>query len=470
MSTIATGVQEGNRSAGEWPDSWQVLTHGIRSGRYTDPAFARLEYEKLWSRVWQVAARLDEIPEAGDYTTYDVGDQSVLIVRVDADTIKAYHNACPHRGTALSPGGCGHFAGGKIICPFHGWRWDTSGRNEFVLERQEFRGGKLANSDVALREVKHVVFAGFVFINLDPNPESFDDFIAPVRQLLENLAISEMRNYWWKAIPVPANWKVAQEAFFEGYHVPATHSQLEVAASEVIYKGRPESEVDYTHRYIGYDAYPHGHGRFAGKKTPMQGQVRNDNSDDLVEGMAARLNLLAEGMDAQVLAEDVEVVRSLKGKPIPEGSSLGAEYVKALYARAAGQQRPMPKPTPENLGMWGGEVFIFPNMLILPMAGNAMMYRARPDGFDPDRCIFEIYSTKTYPAAVKPPRAEVQPVTDLSDPEQLLLIPRQDLGNIPRMQKGLHSRGCKQIWLAVEHEKMILNMHQELDRYLRDLT
>jgi len=130
------------------------------------------------------------------------------------------------------------------------------------------------------------------------------------------------------------------------FAVPA----LFVAAAEVIYKGRPESEVDYTHRYIGYDAYPHGHGRFAGKKTPMQGQVRNDNSDDLVEGMAARLNLLAVGMDAQVLAEDVEVVRSLKGKPIPAGSSLGAEYVKALYARAAGQQRPMPAPTPEPSG------------------------------------------------------------------------------------------------------------------------
>jgi len=182
--------------------------------------------------------------------------------------------------------------------------------------------------------------------------------------------------------------------------------------------------------------------------------------------MAARLNLLAVGMDAQVLAEDVEVVRSLKGKPIPEGSSLGGEYVKALYARAAEQQRPMPKPTPDNIGMWGGEIFIFPNLLILPQAGNAMIYRVRPDGFNPDKCIFEILSTKTYPAAAKVPRAVMQTVTDITDPEQVLAIPRQDLGNIPRMQKGLHSRGCKQIWLASHHEKLILNMHQELDRYL----
>ena len=85
---------------------------------------------------------------------------------------------------------------------------------------------------------------------------------------------------------------------------------------------------------------------------------------------------------------------------------LGAEYVKALYAKAAAERRPMPKATPEALGMWGGEIFIFPNFMILPHAGNAMMYRARPAGPDPDRCIFEIYSTKSYPAAVTPPRAD----------------------------------------------------------------
>ncbi len=478
MSTSASGsavsspstlsaASPGPKTA-DWPASWQVLSHGIRSGRYTDPDFARLEYQRLWSKVWQSAARIDEIPEPGDYTTYDICDQSVVIVRVDADTIKAYHNVCPHRGTALSAGGCGHFPGGKIICPFHGWRWDLAGRNEFVLERHEFRDGKLQDSDVALREVKLAVFAGFIFISLDPNPQPFDDYIAPVREMVENLAIGEMRHYWWKAIPIPANWKVAQEAFFEGYHVPATHPQLEPHSANFIYQPKADAKPDFSHWNVDYEVYPKGHGRFFGKKTPMKGDVKSVPGVDAVEAMAARLNLLAEGMDAQVLAEDVEVVRSLKGKPIPEGSNLGAEYVKALYARAAQQQRPMPKPTLENLGMWGGEVFIFPNLLILPQSGNAMIYRSRPDGFNPDRCIFEIFSTKTYPAAVKPPRAEVQKVTDVSDPEQVLLIPRQDLGNIPRMQKGLHSKGCKQIWLASHNEKIILNMHQELDRYLAD--
>jgi len=93
-------------------------------------------------------------------------------------------------------------------------------------------------------------------------------------------------------------------------------------------------------------------------------------------------------------------------------------------------------------------------------------YRVRPDGFNPDRCVFEIMSTKTYPAGEKAPRATRQDITDLDDPEQVLLIPRQDLGNLLRVQKGLHSKGCPQVWLASYQEQLIMNMHKEVDRYL----
>jgi phenylpropionate dioxygenase-like ring-hydroxylating dioxygenase large terminal subunit len=469
MNTVARAVNRGTSSQSgvggtEWPPGWDVQPYGISVGRYIDPAFIRLEYERLWSRVWQVAARLDEIPEVGDYTVYDIGDQSIVVVRADSTTVKAYHNVCPHRGTALAQG-TGHFASNRIMCPFHGWRWNFQGQNQFVLERQEFCQGQLRDADVALREVTVVLFAGFVFINPEPNPASFDEFIAPVRPVLEGLAVADMHHYWWKSIAIPANWKVAQEAFFEAFHVPATHPQLEKGGAEVILGKRDDAE--FTHRYVNYEVFPHGHGRFfGGPKTPMAGHI-NERKGDPLDEMAARLKLLVDGMDAMVLKEDIEVLNSLRGKPIPAGSNLGGEFMKALYATAAAQKRPMPQAVPEILGMWGGEVFIFPNLMILPMAGNAMIYRVRPNGTDPDSCIFEIYSTRTLPADVKPPRATVQHVTDIRDPEQVLLIPRQDLGNIPRIQKGLHSRGIQHTRLAANQEKLILNMHQELDRYLR---
>ncbi|GFE90160.1 aromatic ring-hydroxylating oxygenase subunit alpha [Steroidobacter agaridevorans] len=465
MSVAPLGKPSTSGGGADWPPGWRTMPHGISVGRYIDPGFLRLEFDKLWTRTWQAAARLDEIPEAGDFTVYNIGDQSVLLVRADESTVKAYHNVCPHRGTALGEG-CGKFENSQIMCPFHGWRWNLHGENQFVLERQEFRGGQLQNSDVALKQVKVAVWAGFVFINFDRNAQPFEEFIAPVRDIVEGLAIEDMHHYWWKSIPVPANWKVAQEAFFEAFHVPMTHPQLEKGGAEVVRGLRDEAE--FTHRYVAYETYAQGHGRFyGGKKTPMAGHInKQQQQGDPLEDMANRLMMLVDGMDAMVLKEDVEVLRSLRGKPIPEGSSLGGEYVKALYATAAAQQRPMPKPVPEILGMWGGEVFIFPNLMILPQAGNAMIYRVLPDPVDPDRCTFEIYSTRTYPAAARLERATVESVTDLHDPEQLRLIPRQDLGNIPRIQKGLHSRAMRQTWLAVEQEKLILNMHQELDRYL----
>ena len=192
---------------------------------------------------------LDEIPEAGDYTVYEIGDQ--------VGPLRAGRCQTPSRLTIT----CARIAArrwrgrlrcisrtDKIICPFHGWRWDTSGSNEFVLERGGFRGGKLRDSDVALRKSSRWSFAGFVFINLDPpTPVAFDEFIAPIRHFLEDLAIGEMRHYWWKAIDVQANWKVAQEAFFEGYHVPATHPQLEPARGRRHLNGKPESEVEFNH-------------------------------------------------------------------------------------------------------------------------------------------------------------------------------------------------------------------------------
>jgi len=463
MSEMSRRVALKETGEGSWPPGWQTTPHSVGTARYTDPAFARLEHERLWSRVWQAAARLDEIPEPGDYTVYDIGDQSVVLVRIDPSTVKAYHNACPHRGTALAQG-AGTFEGCRIICPFHGWRWNLSGQIQFVLERQEFRNGQLRDSDVALKELKVALFAGFVFINFDPNAQPFDAFIAPVRQVIEDLAIGEMHHRWWKALPVPSNWKVAQEAFFEAFHVPATHPQLEKAGAEVVFGKREDAE--FTHRYVNYEVFPQGHGRFyGGKKTPMAGHV-NELEGDRLKAMAARLQLLVDGLDAMVLKEDVDILRSLRDKPIPEGSSLGAEYARELYARAAAEKRPMPKATPEIMGMWGGEVYVFPNLMILPQAGNAMIYRVRPHASDPERCTFEIFSTRTLPAAVKPARATVQVVTDLTDPEQVRLIPRQDIGNIPRIQKGLHSRGIRQVWLAANQEKIILNMHQELDRYL----
>ncbi len=464
MQNLATTDNESSAAQPDWPARWKTLAQGVGVGRYTDPGFAALELEKLWYQVWQVAARVDEIPAVGDFTTYRIGDQSIMLVRASADEVKAYYNFCPHRGTALSEG-CGHFKDGRIICPFHGWRWDLDGDLSMLLAREEFAGGKLRDSDVALRQVHCVTFAGFVFISLAREPQPFAEFIAPMRPFLEDFVLEEMRPVWWKRAEIPCNWKVAQEAFFEAYHVSATHPQLEKVGSEVVYGDRTDGEMMFEN--LTYVAEDMGHGYFyGGEKTPISGHIQEPLSTaSRVEQMAARMNLTAEGLGAMISKEDIALLLSLKEQDLPEDANLGAEYVKLQYATAASQQRPMPKLTAENVGKWGGVNFIFPNILILPQAGNAAIYRALPHPTDPDRCTFEIRSVKTLPAAEAPVRAEVEEVTDPQ--RQLGLIPQQDLANLPRVQQGLHARGMQHAWLAENQERLILNMHRELDRYLQ---
>lgn len=93
--------------------------------RYYDTSFFELERERLWPHVWQMACRLEEIPQIGDFVEYSILEKSVIIVRT-VEGVKAFHNACRHRGVRLveGPGNCGRKG---FICPFHGWRWNAEG-------------------------------------------------------------------------------------------------------------------------------------------------------------------------------------------------------------------------------------------------------------------------------------------------------------------------------------------------------
>src|SRR5579859_117386 len=102
---------------------------------YLSEAYARAENEKLWGKVWQVACRAEEIPRVGDYVTYDILDESIIVARVAVDRIAAYYNVCAHRGRRLTEG-CGHTV--RFVCKFHGWKWNLDGTNSEVLCREEW--------------------------------------------------------------------------------------------------------------------------------------------------------------------------------------------------------------------------------------------------------------------------------------------------------------------------------------------
>ena len=151
--------------------------------------FFEYEKERLWPYVWQIACREGEIPNVGDFVTYDICDDSIIVVRSKPNEIKAFHNVCPHRGNRLTEG-CDHAK--QFLCTFHGWRFGLDGRNISVIDRKDW-GDILSDEDVALRSVQTGTWAGFVFINMDENCQPLDEFLTPVKQLTAKHEFEKLR-------------------------------------------------------------------------------------------------------------------------------------------------------------------------------------------------------------------------------------------------------------------------------------
>ena len=416
--------------------------------RYYSREFFELEKKNLWPHTWQMAARLEEIPNPGDFVEYEVVGNSILIVRQPDGSVKALHNACRHRATELAKG-CGRFSGGKIVCPFHGWRWNLDGSSAFVFMEDSFDPTSMQPEDLRLRECLVEVWSGMVWINMDLDAPPLREALSPVMDLADSIGVGNMRVKWWKQVILNANWKLTQEAFLEGYHVMQTHPQLLM--------GGGEEWAAWQTLGTAYDAFRGGHGRFYSAEDYRTGW----DGEQFIE--AGRL--LADGQDAMTLDRDVLVFEALRNKVGKDDPNFVDEAMKALFEYAAGAGIPMP-PVSENLKQWGGELYVFPNYFMLPMFANCLCYRMRPYKDDPEWCLFDVWSLTTYPVGKEPERASLLGVFDKEDSEHWGLIPRQDFSNIERQQRGLHSPSFDHSRLSPSFEKTIANLHEQLDRVI----
>ena len=187
--------------------------------RYYDPEFYALEAEQLWPRVWQMACRLEEIPEPGDFVEYEILDQSVIVLRGDDGEVRAFQNACRHRGVRLVEGR-GNGASG-FTCPFHGWCYGQDGANTHIPLRRTFAEHNLEPADIDLTPVRCELWGGCAWINLDDDAPPLRECIEPAATILDAWKVESLRTEWWYACRLPVNWKLAQQAFQEQYHVVA---------------------------------------------------------------------------------------------------------------------------------------------------------------------------------------------------------------------------------------------------------
>jgi phenylpropionate dioxygenase-like ring-hydroxylating dioxygenase large terminal subunit len=420
--------------------------------RYYSREFFELEKEKLWPHVWQMAAREEELPDPGDFVEYEIVGNSILIIRQQDGSVKALHNACRHRGTELGAGS-GRFPGGQIVCPFHGWRWNINGQCSHVFGREGFSEEVLQTKDIALRECLVETWAGHVWINMDLNAPPLMEALSPANRVLDMVGASNWRVKWWKEVILNCNWKLAQEAFFEGYHLKATHPQLYRIDQDY------DDETDWMS--VAYKALANGHGIFqSGDAKPSYGGAAFDL--DFLD-MMKTLNV---GQDAMQLERDITIMEAVAGQMSPKDPAFPAAAMQALFEYWEEANIPAPPMTAEVMKMWGGDVHLFPNYIMLPSFVNGLAYRSRPYNDDPEWCRFELWSLTTYPVGAEPGRAQLQGRYDKDDTDNWGLIPRQDIANLERMQRGIRSQSMTEQRLSKMWEMTISNMHQELDRRL----
>ena len=411
--------------------------------RYRSPEFFALECERLWPKVWQVACRLEEIPAVGDFTEYEIADQSLLIVRATPSSVKAFFNTCRHRGAQLAKA-CGHLSDGEIVCPYHGWRWQLDGTNSFVYAADGF-GRTLAPLDLRLHECHVELRWGLVFVNMDPEAPPLEQSLGGLTAALDPLRLDLMRVDWWQYIELDANWKVAQEAFLEAYHMMQSHPE--------IVAGRRADDFDMA-GFCAFELDPAGHGW-----VPPQGLLAPARGLSGPEWTFENDRAMARGARTWITEAQLAIEQDLLAQHLSDDEFV-ARFVAALQEEAARRGVPLPAPSAEATG-W---CHVFPNTTLISAYGHALIYKFRPNGLDPERCIFDACAVSLRPSgAEEAPRPErVGPVPR----EEWPFVLGQDLGNIERQQAGMRNRGFERCHLSPRYEPMILNMHRALDRVL----
>lgn len=216
-------------------------TGPIPAAPYYRPEYFALECEAIFKRSWLQIGHMCEIAELGSYMvrTVDAVNASVLIVHGKDGVIRAFHNACTHRGTQLVSQENGQAA--NFTCPYHGWTFNHQGELRAAPDFEKFYVDK---SKCDLAKVSVDICARMIFINLDPCPEqNLQEFLGPIAQELETLTVAKATHFSEYTYEIDANWKLTYDNFQENYHLRFIHPRSGVAASG------PENPFGYPLKY-----------------------------------------------------------------------------------------------------------------------------------------------------------------------------------------------------------------------------
>jgi phenylpropionate dioxygenase-like ring-hydroxylating dioxygenase large terminal subunit len=428
----------------------QSVSFGVEP--FISEAYARAEADKLWPKVWQHACRLEDIPNVGDYVTYDILNDTILIVRSEPDKISAFYNVCAHRGRRLASG-CGHVT--QFRCSYHAWRYNLKGENIYVLDRDDW-DGVLTPERLNLPHVKIDTWGGWVWINMDPGCEPLRDYLEPLASMLDPFAFDKMRYRWRQWCYFDCNWKTAIEAFVEAYHVEGTHPQLMKLADFYTW-----SQADGRHSHKGFK-----------ERNPELAVSESNTITRPGKGDDARISIaklqeeIYRTVNASTTKTFVDAAARLADE-LPEGTPAAkvmAHWIESARRDDAARGVVWPAIEPEHLAKSGNSCHFFPNLAIGHGITFALCYRARPHGYDPNKCIFEASFMERYPEGKEPKTEWVY--AEPADVGKWRSVLVQDFANMNEVQKGMRSRGFRGALPNPKQEQPVSNFQRNLAIYM----
>ena len=190
---------------------------------YTDCRIAEMERLSVFSRTWQLVARTNQLQSPGQFVTTLLAGEPVVVVRDNDGRLRAFYNVCRHHAAAVVTQPCGQAA--ILQCPYHGWKYGLDGS---LKGMPEFEGVK--NFDRAqngLVPIRVETWECFVFINLDDDAVSLQEFLGGLVKRVAPLGISKLHYFDRRTYDIRCNWKVYVDNYLDGgYHVPYLHKEL----------------------------------------------------------------------------------------------------------------------------------------------------------------------------------------------------------------------------------------------------
>ncbi len=419
----------------------------ITGDRYYSKEFAQAEWDKMWTKIWHVAGRVAELQEPGDYIVHDFMHESVIVVRQDDDSLRAFYNTCRHRGQRLVAGSSHAVKG--FHCPYHGWLWGRDGVLKSVQDPEDFPQGNPCGK-LSLSDLRCDTWGGFVWYTMDPNAPPLLEYLDPIPEVYKNYPLDTVVRVAWLKVDLETNWKFSTDNFVESYHTRTLHPQVPPWIDQDVSSAR-------------HEMWPRGHGRTV---QPMRPSV----SDRLPPGVAHPFDYILRQWDI-----DPDSYPDYETKAMQGWLDLKKQKRKLWKERGFVHYEKM---NDEELTD-SPHTVIFPNVTISFLPDNIIFFRTEPHPDDPNKCTFDLWCMAFPVAGV----TEVESI--MAGPKPLLeaefdhrvfdngrglpdlqgQIVYQDMSIAEAQQRGLRSRGYKDAYLSGQ-ETRVRFFHEVLNDYL----